>query len=108
MRERDRLGEAIAFAVAESRSDVALVEELVDGLEVTVNAFSVGGEFFPLTVTDRLTAEPPAFGVARARLAERRAQLGGRRRRRALGGRRARHYGRPDVRQVRFGPDGRK
>jgi biotin carboxylase len=64
VRERDELGDAIAFAVAESRSDVALVEELVGGPEVTVNAFSVGGEFFPLTVTDRHTADPPAFGVA--------------------------------------------
>ena len=43
-----------------------LVEELVDGPEVTVIAFSVGGEFVPLAVTDRLTAEPPAFGVALA------------------------------------------
>jgi biotin carboxylase len=66
VRERDELAEAIAFAVSESRSDVALVEELVDGPEVTVNAFSVGGEFFPLTVTDRHTADPPAFGVALA------------------------------------------
>ena len=64
VRTRDELAEAIAFAVAESRSDVALVEELVDGPEVTVNAFSVGGELFPLTVTDRHTADPPAFGVA--------------------------------------------
>jgi len=31
---------------------------------VTVNAFSSGGHFFPLTVTDRLTAPLPAFGVA--------------------------------------------
>src|SRR5439155_2341062 len=29
-------------------------------------AFSVRGAFHPLTVTDRLTAEPPAFGVALA------------------------------------------
>jgi biotin carboxylase len=66
VRERGELADAIALAVAESRSDVALVEELVDGPEVTVNAFSVGGELFPLTVTDRLTAYPPAFGVALA------------------------------------------
>jgi biotin carboxylase len=38
----------------------------VDGPEVTVNAVSVDGRFVPLTVTDRLTAEPPAFGVALA------------------------------------------
>jgi biotin carboxylase len=31
---------------------------------VTVNAFSSGGHFHPLTVTDRLTAPLPAFGVA--------------------------------------------
>jgi biotin carboxylase len=66
VRERDELADAIALAVAESRSGLALVEELVDGPEVTVNAFSVDGELFPLTVTDRLTAEPPAFGVALA------------------------------------------
>jgi biotin carboxylase len=66
VRSREELPDAIALAVAESRSDVALVEELVEGPEVTVNAFSVGGEFVPLTVTDRLTAHPPAFGVALA------------------------------------------
>ena len=43
-----------------------LVEELIDGPELTVNAVSCDGEFFPLTVTDRILAEPPAFGVALA------------------------------------------
>jgi biotin carboxylase len=33
---------------------------------VTVNAFSADGVFHPLTVTDRETADPPAFGVALA------------------------------------------
>jgi biotin carboxylase len=60
------LAEAVDSAVAASRSGLALVEELVSGPEVTVNAFSIGGEFFPLTVTDRITADPPAFGVALA------------------------------------------
>src|SRR5262249_57707868 len=41
-------------------------EELVDGPEATVIAFSVDGTFVPLAVTDRVTAEPPAFGVALA------------------------------------------
>jgi biotin carboxylase len=36
---------------------------------VTVNAFSVGGTFHALTVTDRLTADLPAFGVALAHAA---------------------------------------
>ena len=60
------LGGAIDRALEESRNGHALVEQVADGPEVTVNAFSVDGRFHPLTVTDRLTAEPPAFGVALA------------------------------------------
>jgi biotin carboxylase len=60
------LGEAVDVALQTSRSRTCLVEELVDGPEVTVNAFSVGGVFHGLTVTDRLTAADPAFGVALA------------------------------------------
>jgi biotin carboxylase len=60
------LAAAISRALAESRNGHALVEEVADGPEVTVNAFSAGGSFHPLTVTDRLTAKPPAFGVALA------------------------------------------
>jgi biotin carboxylase len=66
VRVRRDLGPALEAALAASRSGVALVEELVAGPEVTVNAFSVAGRFHSLTVTDRLTAEPPAFGVALA------------------------------------------
>jgi biotin carboxylase len=66
VRSEDELPAAIARAIEESRSGVAIIEELVDGPEVTVNAFSLRGEFHPLTVTDRLTAEAPAFGVALA------------------------------------------
>jgi biotin carboxylase len=66
VREEGDLRAAVEHAIAESRSGLALIEELVEGPEVTVNAFSVRGEFHPLTVTDRLTAEPPAFGVALA------------------------------------------
>jgi biotin carboxylase len=64
--EAAELEEAVKVAVGASRNGIALVEELVEGPEVTVNAFSTGGEFHALTVTDRLTAEPPAFGVALA------------------------------------------
>ena len=66
VRERSELAGAVEMARAASRGGLCLIEELVDGPEVTVNAFSVDGEFHPLTVTDRLTAEPPAFGVALA------------------------------------------
>lgn len=64
VRDAAELEAAVALAAAESRSGTVLVEELVEGPEVTVNAFSVGGRFVPLAVTDRVTAEPPAFGVA--------------------------------------------
>jgi biotin carboxylase len=60
------LPEAVAVALQAARTRTCVVEELVPGREVTVNAFSIGGRFHPLTVTDRLTAEPPAFGVALA------------------------------------------
>ena len=66
VRRRRQLPDAFELALAESRSSVVLVEELVPGREVTVNAVSVDGRFTPLTVTDRLVAEPPAFGVALA------------------------------------------
>jgi biotin carboxylase len=57
---------AIETARGAARSGIALVEELVDGPEVTVNGFSIDGAFTALTVTDRITAELPAFGVALA------------------------------------------
>jgi biotin carboxylase len=62
----DGLADAVEIALQASRNRVCLIEELVPGREVTVNAFSIDGRFFPLTVTDRLTADPPAFGVALA------------------------------------------
>ena len=64
--DKPSLALAVDAAVEASRSGACLVEELLDGPEVTVNAFSVGGRFFPLTVTDRERADPPAFGVALA------------------------------------------
>jgi biotin carboxylase len=57
---------AIEIARGASRSGLALVEEFVDGPEVTVVGFSAGGVFTALTVTDRVVADPPAFGVALA------------------------------------------
>jgi biotin carboxylase len=64
--EARRMASAVEIALDAARSPTLLVEEHVAGHELTVNAFSVAGRFRPLTVTDRLTAEPPAFGVALA------------------------------------------
>jgi biotin carboxylase len=67
VRDREHLQEAVERAVEASRTNVALVEELIEGPEVTVNAFSTGGDFHPLTVNDRITAtDEAAFGVALA------------------------------------------
>jgi biotin carboxylase len=99
---------AIAQAIEAARNGQVLVEELVEGPELTVNAFSVGGEFAPLTVTDRITAEPPAFGVALAHVwpaedgAAQAADVA-RRAVEALGIRDG-----PTYTQIRLGPDGPK
>ena len=61
-----RLREGIAVARAAARNGLALVEELIDGPEVTVIGFSARGAFTPLLVTDRVVADAPAFGVALA------------------------------------------
>jgi len=61
-----RMSSAVEIALDASRSATLLVEQHVEGRELTVNGFSVDGRFRPLTVTDRVTAEPPAFGVALA------------------------------------------
>jgi biotin carboxylase len=66
VREPSQLAAAVATARGAARNGLALVEELVDGPEVTVVGFSVDGEFHALVVTDRVVAEPPAFGVALA------------------------------------------
>ena len=102
----EELGPAVAFAAEASRQGGVLVEELVDGPEVTVNAFSVGGDFRALTVTDRVTAEPPAFGVALAHVWPSEAPVeeaveAARAAAEALGVREG-----PTYTQIRFGPDG--
>jgi biotin carboxylase len=61
---------AIETARSAARNGLALIEELVDGPEVTVVGFSISGVFTALAVTDRITADPPAFGVALAHIFE--------------------------------------
>jgi biotin carboxylase len=67
-RDRDMLAAAASDALADARGEYCLVEELVGGRIVTVNAFSLRGRFVPLTITDREQAPPPAFGVPLAQL----------------------------------------
>jgi len=67
-RNRKEVADAAADALGESSDEYCLVEELVGGRIVTVNAFSLAGRFVPLTVTDREHAPRPAFGVSLAHL----------------------------------------
>jgi biotin carboxylase len=68
VRRASELSPALADARKSSRSGAVLVEEYVDGPEVTVTGFSADGEFVPLAVTDRITADGPAFGVPLAQI----------------------------------------
>jgi biotin carboxylase len=68
VREPRELPAATTAALTASRSGVCIVEQYAPGREVTVNGFSLSGRFFPLTITDRDVAEPPAFGVALAHI----------------------------------------
>jgi biotin carboxylase len=106
VRDERQLAPAIERAIEASRTDFAVVEELVDGPELTVNAFSVDGGFYPLTVTDRITAEPPAFGVALAHVwpAEADADAAARAARQAVEALGIRNG--PTYTQVRIGPGG--
>jgi biotin carboxylase len=58
------LAEAVEDARLDSRNGVVLVEELVEGPELTVVGYCVDNGLIPLAVADRTSAEPPAFGVA--------------------------------------------
>lgn len=68
VRTPEELDDAIATALGASRVQRCMIEQLVEGPEVTVVGFSSRGEFRALVVTDRVVADPPAFGVALAHL----------------------------------------
>ena len=68
VRTPEELGPAIEAARAASRSGTCLVEEVADGPEATVVGLMAGGALSACVVTDRVVAEPPAFGVALAHI----------------------------------------
>ncbi len=65
VRREEELAGALEVAREASRGGSVIVEELVEGQEVTVVSFSQRGRFVPLAVTDRERGED-AFGVALA------------------------------------------
>ena len=66
VRTPTELEEAVAAAIGASRGQRCMIEQLVEGPEVTVVGFSSDGTFRGVVVTDRVVADPPAFGVALA------------------------------------------
>jgi biotin carboxylase len=98
VRSRRQLEAAVKAALRASRSGLCLVEELAQGPEVTVTAFSSGGVFRPLMITDRLPLAhvwPSRSGKSPAAVAELAA--------RALGIEEG-----PSSTQLRLGPGGPK
>jgi len=63
-RGREELGAAVERALAASRSGLCIIEQLEPGREATVIGFSLDGRYHALAVTDRRSAETPAFGVS--------------------------------------------
>jgi formate-dependent phosphoribosylglycinamide formyltransferase (GAR transformylase) len=67
VRRREELAPALRAAIAASRSGTALVEELVEGPEVTVHGFSVDGgfhELLPSELGELAASAAAALGIA--------------------------------------------
>jgi biotin carboxylase len=52
---------AIQRALDESLSNQAILEEFIEGREISVEMISWKGDHFPLTITDKVTTGPPFF-----------------------------------------------
>ncbi len=57
----NQLPEAIQYAINESFSKKAIIEEYIDGDEVSVETISYDGEHTILAITDKVTTGPPHF-----------------------------------------------
>ena len=55
------LRKAITIAVAHSFEHEALVEQFIEGREISVEFISYGGIHYPLQITDKVTTEAPHF-----------------------------------------------
>jgi biotin carboxylase len=63
IRRPEELAPAVERALAASRAGAAVLERYVEGNEYTVNGFLLEGEYFPMSVTQRLLHPPPPLGV---------------------------------------------
>lgn len=58
---KSQLEDAIEFALAESFSGQAIVEEFIEGFEVSVESISWKGVHYVLAITDKITSGEPDF-----------------------------------------------
>src|SRR5207249_4375167 len=63
VRSGEELPAALERALAASRTGAAVLERFLEGDELTVNGFLLEGEYFPMSVTQRLLHPPPPLGV---------------------------------------------
>src|ERR671934_408615 len=63
VRGEGELAPAVERAFAASRASAIVLEQYVEGDEYTVNGFLLDGEYFPMSVTQRLLHPPPPLGV---------------------------------------------
>ena len=57
----DELRQAVTIAVNHSFEHEALVEQFIEGREISVEFISYGGTHYPLQITDKVTTEAPHF-----------------------------------------------
>jgi len=63
VRAEGELAPAFDRALAASRTGAIVLEQYLDGHEYTVNGFLLEGEYFPMSITQRLLYPPPPLGV---------------------------------------------
>ena len=63
VRSAEELPAALERALGASRTGAAVLERFLEGDELTVNGFLLDGEYFPMSVTQRLLHPPPPLGV---------------------------------------------
>ena len=63
VRSAEELPAALERALGASRTGAAVLERFLEGDELTVNGFLLDGEYFPISVTQRLLHPPPPLGV---------------------------------------------
>jgi biotin carboxylase len=62
-RHERELAAAVERAFAASKAGAVVLEQYVEGDEYTVNGFLLDGDYFPMSVTQRLLHPPPPLGV---------------------------------------------